>query len=241
MERRQEIISRAYAKAGNVTIKALCVSSLGEAFVMLDKDGKELGNSPIYMDKRGEKECEDLIEKLGPEEIMNITGHPPHSMYSVCKLMWQQRNMPRVYARIHKILFYGDYILHKLGGQYVSDYSLARTMCFNITEKQWPQNNRVCRPGYGNFPETGKRHCCRGNIASIADELGVNKGIKLVLGGKIRQWWHWYRCNKKRTGHNGTGTVDRITPVLDPIKQKYDGGFHMPAPYLFEDMYVTYA
>ena len=243
----KEIISRAYAKAGNVTIKALCVSSLGEAFVMLDKDGKELGNSPIYMDKRGEKECEDLIEKLGPEEIMNITGHPPHSMYSVCKLMWQQRNMPRVYARIHKILFYGDYILHKLGGQYVSDYSLAaRTMCFNITEKQWSSRIIECAGlDMEIFPETRVSGTVVGEILpSIADELGVNKGIKLVLGGHDQIMVAiGTGVTKEGQAVNGIGTVDCITPVFrgPRLNKSMMEASYASIPYLFEDMYVTYA
>ncbi|NLC40981.1 MAG: xylulose kinase, partial [Clostridiaceae bacterium] len=136
----KNIISQANKQAGNPGIEALCTSSLGEAFVMLDHSGKELAKSPIYMDKRGEVECSDLVRALGAEEIMSITGHPPHSMYSICKLMWLYRNNPRLYKKVNKILFYGDYVLHKLGGRYIADYSLAaRSMCFDIKNKQWSE------------------------------------------------------------------------------------------------------
>lgn len=241
------IIRRAYAKVGSVNIQALCTSSLGEAFVMLDKDGKELANSPIYMDKRGEKECIDLVDKFGAEELMNITGHPPHPMYSVYKLMWQKRNNPQLYAKTHKILFYSDYILHKLGGQYISDYSLAaRTMCFDVTEKQWSERIIECA-GLDReaFPETKVSGTVVGEILpSIASELGVNKGIKLVLGGHDQIMVAiGTGITDEGQAVNGIGTVDCITPVFrgPRLNKKMMDSSYVSIPYLFEDMYVTYA
>jgi xylulokinase len=243
----KNVISKANKKAGHVHIDALSTSSLGEAFVMLDQSGNELGNSPIYMDKRGESECADLVRALGAGEIMGITGHPPHSMYSVCKLMWQQRNNPQLYRKISKILFYGDYILHKLGGQYVSDYSLAaRTMCFDIKNKKWSE--RIIEQAgldMDIFPETKVTGSIVGEISpAVADELGINKGVRLVLGGHD-QLMVAVGTGVTNEGQavNGIGTVDCITPVFkgpringNMLKSSYAS-----IPYLFDDIYVTYA
>lgn len=243
----KSIISKANEKAGNVNIKALSTSSFGEAFVMLDKAGKELANSPIYMDKRGESECADLVRTLGAEEIMGITGHPPHPMYSICKLMWQHENNPQLYKKTNKILFYGDYILHKLGGQYVSDYSLAaRTMCFDIKNKQWSKKiMEHAGLDIDIFPETKVTGSMVGEIApAVADELGVNKGIKLVLGGHD-QLMVAVGAGVTNEGQavNGIGTVDCITPVFKGtrINSNMMNSSYASVPYLFEDIYVTYA
>lgn len=243
----KNIIRKAYTKAGSVNVKALCTSSLGEAFVMLDKDGKELANSPIYMDKRGAEECGDLVNNLGAEEIMYITGLPPHSMYSVCKLMWQNRNNPTLYAKTSKILFYGDYILHKLGGQYVADYSLAaRSMCFDVKNKNW--SKRIIEAAGLDpdiFPETRVSGTVVGEILpSIADELGVNKGIKLVLGGHDQLMVAiGAGITSEGQAVNGIGTVDCITPVFKGprLNRSMMDSSYASIPYLFEDMYVTYA
>ena len=243
----KNIISQANKLAGNPRIEALCTSSFGEAFVMLDQSGKELARSPIYMDKRGEAECADLVSALGAEEIMSITGHPPHSMYSICKLMWLYRNNPQLYKKASKILFYGDYVLHKLGGQYIADYSLAaRSMCFDIKNKQWSEKI-IEHAGLdlGIFPESKATGSIVGEILpSLASELGVNKGIKLVLGGHD-QLMVAVGSGVTDAGQavNGIGTVDCITPVFKGprINSSMMNASYASVPYLLDDFYVTYA
>lgn len=243
----KNIISQANKQAGNIKIEALSTSSFGEAFVMLDQSGKELAKSPIYMDKRGEAECADLVGALGAEEIMSITGHPPHSMYSICKLMWLHQNKPQLYKKARKILFYGDYILHKLGGQYIADYSLAaRSMCFDIMNKQWSAKI-IEHAGLDLdiFPETTATGSIVGEILpSVARELGVNKGIKLVLGGHD-QLMVAVGSGVTSVGQavNGIGTVDCITPVFKGPRINSDmmNYSYASVPYLFDDIYVTYA
>ncbi len=243
----KEVIGRAYREAGGATVQALCTSSLGEAFVMLDKDGRELANSPIYMDKRGEAECAELTAKLGAEEIMKATGHPPHPMYSVYKLMWFARNNPALLKQTYRILLYGDYVLHKLGGQYLADYSLSsRTMCFDVSAKRWSAeilDAAGIDPGI--FPETAHTGTVAGEILpSVADEIGVNRGIKLVLGAHD-QIMAAIGAGVTRPGQavNGIGTVDCITPLFKGLRldaQMLNSGY-ASVPYLFEDTYVTYA
>lgn len=243
----KDVIRRSHKEAGRVEIKAISTSSLGEAFVMLGKTGKELSNSAIYMDKRGEDECKALINSIGDVQLMKITGHPPQSMYSVCKLMWYKKHSPELLSKTYKILFFGDYILYKLGGQYVTDYSLAaRSMCFDIQNKQW--SKRILENADLNidmFPETKVTGSIVGEILpQIANELGINQGVKLVLGGHD-QIMVAVGAGITREGQavNGIGTVDCITPLfksarLNDNMLKYS---YVSIPYLSENMFVTYA
>ncbi len=241
------IIKTAAHAAGGADIEAICTSSLGEVFVMLDREGRELANSPTYMDQRGESECEALTRALGAENIMRVTGHPPHSMYSVCKLMWYAKHRPELMARTYRILFYGDYILHKLGGQYISDYSLAaRTMCFDVTSHQWSrQIIEAAGVDIGIFPETRVTGSVIGEISpSMAEELGLKRGAKLILGGHD-QIMAGVGAGIIDVGQavNGIGTVDCITPLFKGARLSADMMRYSYAsiPYLFEDTFVTYA
>ena len=243
----KRVMGKAYREAGCVKVEALSPSSLGEAFVLLGNDGQELANSPIYMDKRGEEECFELVSRLGEDTIMQITGHPPHSMYSVCKLMWMRKHEPELLDRTYKILFYGDYVLHKLGGQYLADYSLAaRTMCFDIRKKQWSE--RIIEAAGLDpriFPDTNITGTVAGEILpSVADEIGINHGIKLVLGGHDQIMVAiGAGVTQKGQAVNGVGTVDCITPLFQGAKldnTMRDCGY-VSIPYLFDDMFVTYA
>lgn len=241
------IIQTAARTSGGTDVEAICTSSLGEVFVMMDRDGKELANTPIYMDQRGESECEVLTRTLGAENIMHITGHPPHSMYSICKLMWYAQHRPALLADTYRILFYGDYILHKLGGQYIADYSLAaRTMCFDITARQWSrQIIEAAGIDIGIFPETRVTGSVVGEIRpSVAEELGLRHGAKLILGGHD-QIMAGVGAGIIDVGQavNGIGTVDCITPLFKGAKLSPDMMHcsYASIPYLFEDTFVTYA
>jgi len=241
------IIQNAVRSSCGGDVEAICTSSLGEVFVMIGRDGKELANSPIYMDQRGEMECEELTARLGAENIMHVTGHPPHSMYSICKLMWYAKHRPELMAATNRILFYGDYILHKLGGQYVADYSLAaRTMCFDITARQWAGPIiEAAGVDIGIFPETRPTGSVAGEILpSVAAELGLRRGVKLILGGHD-QIMAGVGAGVIDIGQavNGIGTVDCITPLfkgakLNDAMMRYS---YASIPYLFEDTFVTYA
>lgn len=119
----------------------IAVSSFGEAAVLMDKEDKILGNMILCMDKRGTEEAEILKEKFSESVIVQRTGLPVSSMYTICKLMWIKKNTPEVYDKIDKILLPEDFVNYMLTGQRVIDYSLAaRTMCFSVTDKVWDKD-----------------------------------------------------------------------------------------------------
>ncbi len=228
-------------------VKAICVSSLGEAFVCLDGQGRELGNSAIYMDERGEDECRRLAETLGVMAVMQSTGHPPHRMYSVSKLMWLKKHDAKLYEQTRSIHFFGDYILYKLSGLHVTDYSLAaRSMMFNIVRKEWDTKIIDAAGLNGSIlPMPYPPGTVIGNIQpGIAFELGVDKDARLVLGAHD-QIMCAVGAGVQSAGEavNGIGTVDCITPLFDSpklTKNMVDCSY-ICIPYIFENTYATYA
>lgn len=119
-------------------IKAIGITSFGETFVLLDENDNPLIPSMLYTDPRGRKECTDLINKFGAENLALKTGTMPHEMYSISKLAWVKNNMEGVFEKVKHILLVQDYIVYMLTGKCVIDYSLAtRTGAFDISNKQW--------------------------------------------------------------------------------------------------------
>lgn len=64
-------------------IDALGVTSFGETFVMLDENDNVLTPSMLYTDPRGEEQCDYLLEKIGKDKLIEITGVSPNPMYSI--------------------------------------------------------------------------------------------------------------------------------------------------------------
>ena len=81
-----------------------------------------------------------MIARIGMERGYRITGHRLSASYSAAKLLWVRDHEPEVYRHTHKILHAKDYIVHKLTGRFVTDYSDASgTNLLDIGRKQWSQ------------------------------------------------------------------------------------------------------
>ncbi|MDR2111270.1 MAG: hypothetical protein LBP32_08165 [Spirochaetaceae bacterium] len=119
-------------------IKTISVSSLGEAIVFLDDGEKCLSNIIVGTDVRGQKELRWLAERISPEKLIKITGVNLSTIYSVTKILWFKRNQPRIYHKAARICTVQDYVIGKLSGNYVIDYSMAsRTMLFDAANSNW--------------------------------------------------------------------------------------------------------
>lgn len=228
-------------------IKAIGVSSFGEAVIAIDREGNTLCNSMIYIDCRGQLEAEYLKAQLGNEKVLGITGTTIQPMYSICKIMWLKKNKPEVYQKTWKFLLFADFILYKLGAKPFANFSLAaRTMAFDIIKKQWSPEILDCAGvEVEKFGEPMQSGMIVGQIAKqIATKLNLSSGILLVAGG------HDQPCAALGAGviHNnlavdGLGTTECITPAFDhPIlSEAMARNYFACVPHVIPDMYVTYA
>ncbi len=76
------------ARSGPDPVKALCVSSLGEAVVPVDEERQVLGPSLLNFDARGEEYLADLRGTLDDERLYGINGNTLGNHYSLTKLKW---------------------------------------------------------------------------------------------------------------------------------------------------------
>lgn len=228
-----------------VEITALAVSSFGESGVPIDKNGKILYNSIMYTDNRGINEAIYLKDKLGASRIMEITGLPVHSMYTVNKLMWIKKNLPDVYDNMWKFLLFQDFIAYMFTGQAVIDYSLAsRTMAFDISKKVWSDEIlEAAGISKEHFSKPVLSGTPIGSVTKeIAEELGLPYDTLVLTGG------HDQACATLGAGVindgeavNGMGTADCITTVFNkPVfnKKMLESNFNCE-PHVLDNMYIS--
>ncbi|MGI6705965.1 MAG: FGGY-family carbohydrate kinase [Clostridia bacterium] len=243
----KEVIRHSLAEYHGDGIKAISVSSFGEAVIPIDCQGNVLGNSIIYIDPRGQEEARALEEGLGWEKILGITGVLVHPMYSIGKIMWLKAHRPDVYNHTWKFLLYADFILFKLGAKPHTDYSLAaRTMAFDIIQKNWSwEILEWAGIEADKFGEPVQAGTVVGEIAKdIGEELGLPKGVLLVAGG------HDQPCAalgagaiQKGLAVDGLGTTECITPAFDQpiLSDSMARNSFACVPHVIRDTYVTYA
>lgn len=227
-------------------IGSICVSSLGESFVLLDKEDNLLFPPMLYTDERGEAEVKEIIRAVGKENAFKISGVLPHSMYSISKLLWIKKHHRDIYAKADKLLLVGEYIGYWLTGKRVIDYSLAaRTGVFDIEKLEFSKEmlNALDVP-FSLFSTPMRAGTAVGKIKQdVANRLGLKRDTVLILGS------HDQICTSLGAGLlcagdgvDGMGTVECITTLFskktDSIQMGEQG--YPCVPYAIEGLYCTY-
>ena len=86
--------------------KAICVTSIGETFVLVDAQGKPVMPSMLYSDPRGMDVLGELVDAAGREHIRESLGINPHVMYSASKLYWISKNAPDMLGKAKYLMQY---------------------------------------------------------------------------------------------------------------------------------------
>ncbi len=228
-------------------IKALSVTTLGEAFTPIDKNGEILFNSMTSVDNRAIKQTNSWNQTLGKEKVFEITGMPLHPSYTINKIMWLKEERPEIFNKAKKFLLYEDFTYFKLGLEPTIDYSLAgRTMAFDIRTKKWSEEIFSVA---GIDPEVMATPKPAGEVVgeipySIARELGLKKGTLAVTGG------HDQPVNALGGGVisegvavDGLGSVECVTVGFNnPITNEKMLKANYPVyPHVKQNMYVSLA
>ena len=229
------------------TIEAVGITSFGESFALLDEHDGVLMPSMMYTDPRGEAEANWLREKLGAEAIGSIAGAAPHSMFSLPKLMWVKRNQPDLFLRAKRVCLIVDYLVYKLTGRRLIDYSLAaRTMGLDVRNLCWSEtifNAADIDPALFSKPVPSGTDA--GVILpSLAEELGVHRGLRVVVCCHD-QVAAAVGAGVTRPGIaiDGAGTTQCVTPVFSPMPpgNALQNSNYPVVPFLWPDTYCTYA
>lgn len=234
---------QAVCKSG-IQISAVSVSSLGEAAVLLDSDGKVLGNSILYNDIRGVEEVEEITDSEMCAVISKTTGQPISHLHTLWKLLWIRKHQPDIFGKIKKVAFFADYIVFQLCGAHMTDYSLAaRSMMFDIHDLCWSKEI-VALTGLNqnSLPEAVPAGTVAGEVTEeTARILHMNTGIKVVIGGHDQPCGTLgAACFAPGQIVNAGGTIECITTVVEEpgiAKRLMESGYSIE-PHVVQGKYV---
>ena len=226
MEKCFEVMKESATQLEEGTVVGMGISSQGEAFTMIDKDGRALCNALVSSDIRANDLIGSWTEKFGEEKLYHITGHTPHPMFSLFKLIWIKKNAPEIWKNTHRILCFEDLLQYRLGIKNPTiGWSLAgRTMLFDVVNHTW--NDEILK-SVGVTIEQLSTPLQSGSIAGyvnkkISSNLNLAKNTFVVTGG------HDQPCSALGAGSIkpgvavlASGTVECITPAFNkPIFTK---------------------
>lgn len=154
--------------------------------IAVDKEGKVLTNTPIWMDTRAQSVCDRLNKEIGRDEIFQVAGNSLQPSYTTAKILWYKENLPDVYEKIDKILQSNSYIAFKLTDAVTQDVSQGYGLhCFDMRTGVWDEE--MCRKlgiPMGFLPEIVSCDHVVGTVTrKAAQECGLAEGTPVVAGG----------------------------------------------------------
>lgn len=221
-------------------VASVCISSMGESFVLLDEEDRILFYPMLYTDSRGEEEAEEIKAVIGEERAFLITGVVPHSMYSLSKLLWIKKHAREAFEKARRLMLIGEYIGYLLSGERVIDYGLAsRTGAFDIEAMTF---SREMLDAFDIDVQLFSQPKRAGSIVGrVKSEWGMD--ATLVLGS------HDQICTSLGAGVlqegdavDGMGTVECITTLFreKPTNARMGKQGYPCVPYPIEGLYCTY-
>ena len=180
----KELLAR--TEISTADIACCCFSGQMMGCLPVDKNGEPLYPSIIWADMRAVKQAEKMQNLIGMENAYRITGHRIGASYSASKLLWLRDNRPDIFARTYKMLQAKDYIIYRLTGAFVTDYSDAGgTNLFDLNQKCWSEPIlRELGITSSMLPDIHASTGIAGKVsAAAASATGLLEGTPVVIGG----------------------------------------------------------
>jgi D-xylulose kinase len=168
----------------------ISVTNQRETIVPVDEDGIPLRRAIVWQDRRTVPQCNWIEREVSQDAVYSITGLTVDPYFSAPKILWIKEHEQSIFKKTHKFLLVHDYLVHKLSGQYVTDFSNAsRTMLFDVRQAKW--SDRILNE-FGipieKLPETIESGTKIGELtAKAAKETGLKEGTPVVAGGGDQQ------------------------------------------------------
>ncbi len=167
-------------------IAGIGIDGQGWSAIAVDKDGKVLTNTPIWMDTRARDICEDLKAQVGEERIFAVCGNPMQPAYTLPKILWYKKHLPEVYNNTKKILQSNSFIAYRLTGEMTQDVCQGYAyQCFDMQKACW--DKEMCDLlgiDMNLLPDIYPCHQVIGTVTDAASLLtGLAAGTPVVAGG----------------------------------------------------------
>ncbi|NHI91581.1 MAG: hypothetical protein EAX96_03690 [Candidatus Lokiarchaeota archaeon] len=224
-------------KIGDLSdILGICVTTHRASTSFVDKDFNILYPSIGWDDLRVSSAQEELMNKQKSAEFV----YGAFQRWAIQKVLWFKESFPKKYEKIHKIIQPDSYFYYKLGDIFATDPTNAAwgILDFNSFKLSEELAEEISIP-IDYWVEVQAPGTIIGELTSnAAKELGLKKGIPLILGGGDQQMSVLGSGSHK----NGQAKISLGTGMfLDVISDSYktdQAGFIFCHPHLFKKKWI---
>jgi len=167
-------------------IEGMSFSGQMHGLVLLNQEHKVLRNAILWNDTRTTKQCEEIYEVVGKQQLLEITKNPALEGFTLPKILWVKENEPELFEQSSVFMLPKDYLRYRITGHIHMEYSdAAGTLLLNVAKREWSQE--ILTP-FGLSPEfcppLVESHDFVGTVtAEFAQATGLSEGTKVFAGG----------------------------------------------------------
>jgi xylulokinase len=183
------VTTRRVLEAGHIRpsdVASLSASTQMINLIPVDANGRPLMPCVSWLDGRAGEEAHRIVRMLGgPAVFAMIVGVVLTGKDLLPKYLWLKRHVPDVYREAAAFIDASGYLLHRLTGRMVSEWSVASvTGLFNLKSKTWDTGlMRVFGVDRAKYPELVRSVDKVGGLRrEAAAHLGLVEGTP-VFGG----------------------------------------------------------
>ncbi len=133
-----KVIREVLAQAIGNDLLGICFSAAMHSMMAVDEHGKAITPLLIWADTRSTSQSKQIISSGLAQELYEVTGTPVHPMSPLCKLLWWRDHQPEIINQAAKFLSIKEYVIFRLTGEYLIDYSTASaTGLFDLQLLKW--------------------------------------------------------------------------------------------------------
>lgn len=138
-------------------IIAVAASSFWHSLVGVDERGKPTTKVFGWADTRSRKYVSGLRKKFDESKIHDRTGARFHSSFWTAKLLWLEKDFPKIFEQTDKWLSFSDFVALKIFGKAATSVSMASaTGIFDVRRNVWDEELiKFLKVKKENLPEIG--------------------------------------------------------------------------------------
>jgi len=205
------------------SLEVISITSQAETLIPVDFNGRPLRKAIVWLDERAEEESRELQEKLKMDTFYIHTGLSTiDPILPLSKIIWLKLHEGETYKNTYKFLLLKDFIINKLSGEMVTDFSVAScTGYFDIRKKEWWTDVLdLAGIDRNKLPEVEDSAYCPGYLREeVKRTLGLSRDVK-VMNGMLDQCGSAIGAGNIETGilTETTGTAMVLAFTLDKIE-----------------------
>jgi sugar (pentulose or hexulose) kinase len=170
-------------------VDAVALSGTTPGMSPMDRDGNALYPAILMLDQRSRQEAQHIIDTVGMETLMNVTGNMPVAGgCSLASILWIKNNHADIFKKTHTFGHSNTFMARWMTGKFAIDPSSASlTALYNTVQNDLTWNQDIAQAfglSVDRLPPVIHTHESPGRVTGpLAEELGLKKEPHVIIGG----------------------------------------------------------